>query len=150
MLCMTDPPIVGDLGLVVSRRFGVPLLVIGQDVFPEIAERLKRLESRPLVAALRALVGLYLKRADRVVAIGETMKLRLEEKGTPGDRITVIPNWVDTPEITPQPRDNPGHASTGWSAPSSSCTRGTSGTRRTSTASSARRRSCATSSSCGS
>jgi putative colanic acid biosynthesis glycosyltransferase WcaI len=41
-----------------------------------------------------------------VVAIGETMKQRLEDKGTPGDRITVIPNWVDTREITPQPRDN--------------------------------------------
>ena len=42
---MTDPPIVGDIGLVVARRFGVPLLVISQDVFPEIAERLKRLEN---------------------------------------------------------------------------------------------------------
>ncbi len=106
VLCMTDPPIVGDIGLIVARRFDAPLLVISQDVFPEIAERLKRLESRALVAALRALVGLYLKRADRVVAIGETMKLRLEEKGTPADRISVIPNWVDTGEITPQPRDN--------------------------------------------
>ena len=106
IICMTDPPIVGDVGLAVARRFDVPLLVISQDVFPEIAERLKRLENRALVTALRALVGLYLKRADRVVAIGDTMKLRLEEKGTPGDRITVIPNWVDTREITPQPRDN--------------------------------------------
>jgi glycosyltransferase involved in cell wall biosynthesis len=97
---------VGDVGLAVARRFDVPLLVISQDVFPEIAERLKRLENRALVAALRGLVGLYLKRADRVVAIGDTMKRRLEEKGTPGDRITVIPNWVDTREITPQPRDN--------------------------------------------
>ncbi len=106
VICMTDPPIVGDIGLAVARRFDVPLLVISQDVFPEIAERLKRLENRALVAALRALVGLYLKRANRVVAIGDTMKLRLEEKGTPGERITVIPNWVDTREITPQPRDN--------------------------------------------
>jgi glycosyltransferase involved in cell wall biosynthesis len=106
VLCMTDPPIVGDVGLLVARRFDAPLLVISQDVFPEIAERLKRLESRALVGALRALVGLYLKRADRVVAIGETMKRRLEEKGTPSERITVIPNWVDTTEIAPQPRDN--------------------------------------------
>jgi glycosyltransferase involved in cell wall biosynthesis len=106
VLCMTDPPIVGDIGLVVARRFDAPLLVISQDVFPEIAERLKRLESRVLVGALRALVGLYLKRADRVVAIGETMKERLVAKGTPSDRITVIPNWVDTGEIVPQPRDN--------------------------------------------
>jgi glycosyltransferase involved in cell wall biosynthesis len=106
VLCMTDPPIVGDVGLVVARRFGAPLLVISQDVFPEIAERLKRLESRALVSALRMLVGLYLKRADRVVAIGETMKQRLVEKGAPSERITVIPNWVDTSELLPQPRDN--------------------------------------------
>ena len=107
VLCMTDPPIVGDIALIVARRFRVPLLVISQDVFPEIAERVGRLESRALVAALRTAVGLYLKRADRVVAIGETMKLRLEAKGAPAARIDVIPNWVDTSEITPQPRDNP-------------------------------------------
>ncbi len=106
VLCMTDPPIVGDVGLVVARRFGVPLVVISQDVFPEVAERVKRLESRAVVGALRQLVGLYLRRADRVVAIGETMKLRLEEKGARPGTVEVIPNWVDTDAITPQPRDN--------------------------------------------
>jgi colanic acid biosynthesis glycosyl transferase WcaI len=107
VLCMTDPPIVGDIGLLAARRFGVPLVVISQDVFPEIAERLKRLENPLVVGSLRALVGLYLRRADRVVAIGETMKQRLVEKGAPADRISVIPNWVDTRAITPQPQDNP-------------------------------------------
>ena len=107
VLCMTDPPIVGDIGLLAARRFGVPLLVISQDVFPEIAVSVKRLENPVLVGVLRALVGLYLRRADRIVAIGETMRLRLEAKGAPSERIAVIPNWVDTREITPQPRDNP-------------------------------------------
>jgi glycosyltransferase involved in cell wall biosynthesis len=106
VLCMTDPPIVGDIGLLVSRRFGVPLVVISQDVFPEIAERVKRLESRLLLGVLRQLVGLYLRRADRIVAIGETMKLRLEAKGAPPDKVEVIPNWIDTREITPRPREN--------------------------------------------
>ncbi|MGL6280292.1 MAG: glycosyltransferase family 4 protein [Gaiella sp.] len=106
VLCMTDPPIVGDIGLLVARRFDVPLLVISQDVFPEIAERVKRLESKIVVEALRQLVGLYLSRADRVVAIGETMKLRLVEKGARAERVEVIPNWVDTTEITPQERRN--------------------------------------------
>jgi colanic acid biosynthesis glycosyl transferase WcaI len=106
VLCMTDPPIVGDVGLIVARRFDAPLVVISQDVFPEIAERLKRLESRVLLGTLRQLVRLYLRRADRIVAIGETMKLRLEEKGAPAARIEVIPNWVDSTELTPQPRDN--------------------------------------------
>lgn len=106
VLCMTDPPIVGDIGLLAARRFGVPLVVISQDVFPEIAERLKRLENPVVIGSLRALVALYLRRADRVVAIGETMKRRLEEKGAPSDRIVVIPNWIDTREVTPRPKDN--------------------------------------------
>jgi len=106
VLCMTDPPIVGDVGLVVSRRFGVPLLVISQDVFPEIAVQLKRLENPLLVGVLRSLVGLYLRRADGIVAIGETMKKRLEAKGAAAERITVIPNWVDTTSIGPVPHDN--------------------------------------------
>ena len=110
VLCMTDPPIVGDIGLLVARRFGAPLLVISQDVFPEIAERVKRLEQPLVLGALRRLVALYLRRADRVVAIGDTMKRRLEAKGAPAARIEVIPNWVDTKELVPQPRQN------AWSA----------------------------------
>ncbi len=106
VLCMTDPPIIGDLGVVVGRRFGVPVLVISQDVFPEIATELGRLQNPAVIGVLRTLVAGYLRRADRIVAIGETMRRRLEQKGAPPDRLRVIPNWVDTSEITPQPRDN--------------------------------------------
>jgi colanic acid biosynthesis glycosyl transferase WcaI len=106
VLCMTDPPIVGDLGVVVGRRFGVPVLVISQDVFPEIATELGRLRNPVILGVLRALVGGYLRRADRIVAIGDTMRERLEAKGAAPERLRVIPNWVDTAAITPQPRDN--------------------------------------------
>jgi colanic acid biosynthesis glycosyl transferase WcaI len=106
VICMTDPPVVGDVALLVARRFRVPLLVISEDVFPEVAVELKRLESPLLVGALRRLVRLYLSRTDRVVAIGETMRERLIDKGVPAERIEVIPNWVDTQAITPRPRDN--------------------------------------------
>ena len=106
VLCMTDPPIIGDLGVVVGRRVGAPVLVISQDVFPEIATELDRLRNPAVIGVLRLLVGSYLRRADRIVAIGETMRDRLEAKGAPPERLRVIPNWVDTSEITPQPRDN--------------------------------------------
>jgi glycosyltransferase involved in cell wall biosynthesis len=106
VLCMTDPPIIGDLGVLVGRRVGAPVLVISQDVFPEIATELDRLTNPAVVGVLRTLVGAYLSRADRIVAIGETMRERLVEKGAPPERLRVIPNWVDTREITPQPRDN--------------------------------------------
>ena len=106
VLCMTDPPIVGNIALAVARRFGVPLVVISQDVFPEIATELDRLRNPAVVGVLGGLVGAYLRRADRIVAIGETMRDRLEAKGAPPERLRVIPNWVDTRAITPQPRDN--------------------------------------------
>jgi colanic acid biosynthesis glycosyl transferase WcaI len=106
VVCMTDPPIIGDLGVLVGKRVGAPVLVISQDVFPEIATELGRLRNPAVIGVLRGLVGAYLRRADRIVAIGETMRDRLEAKGAPSERLRVIPNWVDTRAITPQPRDN--------------------------------------------
>jgi colanic acid biosynthesis glycosyl transferase WcaI len=81
-------------------------VIVSQDVFPEVAVHLKRLENPVAVRLLRVLVDLYLQRADRVVAIGETMRGRLEDKGAPPERLRVIPNWVDTEALTPSPRDN--------------------------------------------
>lgn len=105
VVTLTDPPMIGDVGLVVARRFGVPLMVVSEDVFPEIAVELKRLENPVLIRVLREMVSLYLRRADQVVAIGETMRLRLQEKGASADRIAVIENWVDSKRIVPRSRD---------------------------------------------
>jgi glycosyltransferase involved in cell wall biosynthesis len=106
VLCMTDPPVIADVALVVARRFGAPLVVISQDVFPEIAVELKRLDNPLVVEVLRLAIRFYLTRADRLVAIGETMRERLEQKGASPGRVVVIPNWVDTHELEPRPRDN--------------------------------------------
>jgi glycosyltransferase involved in cell wall biosynthesis len=106
VLCMTDPPIVADVALLVARRYRAPLVVISQDVFPEIAVQLKRLENPVAMRLLRSLVSLYLRRADRIVAIGDTMRHRLEEKGAPAARVRVIPNWIDTARLEPQEHRN--------------------------------------------
>jgi colanic acid biosynthesis glycosyl transferase WcaI len=107
VVCMTDPPFVATAAQVVASRFRVPLVVISQDVFPEIAVRLGRLRNPIAVGVLRVLIASSLRRADRVVVIGETMSRRIEEKGVDPARIRVIPNWGDAERITPQPRDNP-------------------------------------------
>ena len=106
VLCMTDPPVIADIALLVARRFGAPLVVVSQDVFPEVAVELKRLENPVVVSLLRSAIGFYLERADRSVAIGETMRGRLEEKGARPSTMRVIPNWVDTSTLVPQPRVN--------------------------------------------
>jgi colanic acid biosynthesis glycosyl transferase WcaI len=106
VVCMTDPPFLGAVARLLAARFRVPLLVITQDVFPEIAVKLGRLKNPFVVRALRVLVDSALRSADRVVVIGDTMKLRVEEKGVQPARIRVIPNWGDASTVTPAPRDN--------------------------------------------
>jgi colanic acid biosynthesis glycosyl transferase WcaI len=106
VLCMTDPPVIANIALIVARRFRAPLIVISQDVFPEVAVELGRLDNAMLVRSLRMAIRFYLERADRVVAIGDTMRARLEAKGARPERMRVIPNWVDAEALTPQPRAN--------------------------------------------
>jgi glycosyltransferase involved in cell wall biosynthesis len=106
VFCMTDPPIIANIALVVARRFRVPLVVVSQDVFPEVAVELRRLTNPAVVRVLRVAISHYLQRADRVVAIGDTMRRRLVAKGARPETVSIIPNWVDTTFLTPQPRDN--------------------------------------------
>jgi glycosyltransferase involved in cell wall biosynthesis len=107
VLCMTDPPLIGNVAYLVARRYRSPLVIVSQDVFPEIAVSLGRLRNPVLVAVLRRLIGFYLRHADRVVAIGPVMRERLVAKGARPDRVEVIPNWVDTSAVVPMPRENP-------------------------------------------
>jgi glycosyltransferase involved in cell wall biosynthesis len=104
VLCFTNPPFVGDLAWAAAKRFRAPLVAVVQDVFPETAAVLGRVGSGPLLRVLGGLVGFYLRRADRVVAVGDRMAGRLEAKGVRRERIRVIENWVDTDAIRPVAR----------------------------------------------
>jgi glycosyltransferase involved in cell wall biosynthesis len=106
VLCGTDPPVIANVAIAVARRHRSPIVVISEDVFPEVAVALNRLSNGPLVKALRLLVSSYLRRADRVVAIGDLMRQRLVAKGAPADRVRVIPNWVDVRAVSPRPKVN--------------------------------------------
>ena len=106
VVCMTDPPFIGSIARLVRARFRAPLLIVMQDVFPEVAVKLGRLKNPLVVRLLRLLIDPSLRAADRVVVIGETMKRRVEEKGVSADRIRVIPNWGDAGSVVPRSHDN--------------------------------------------
>jgi putative colanic acid biosynthesis glycosyltransferase WcaI len=108
VLCQTDPPFVGDAAYLVARRFDVPLVVVVQDLYPETAEETGKLTSPLVLQGLKTAVDFYLRRAERVVAISETMRHRLEERGLEPERIAVIPGWVDTEQIHPVDVDRNG------------------------------------------
>ncbi len=67
-----------------------------------------------MIGVLRHAIRFYLRRADAVVAIGETMRRRLGDKGAPVERLHVIPNWADTDALSPQPRRNEWSAAQGF------------------------------------
>jgi glycosyltransferase involved in cell wall biosynthesis len=75
-------------------------------VFPEIAVKLGRLRNPAVIGLLRVLIASYLRSAERIVVIGETMKARIVAKGVPPERVRVISNWGDAQAITPRPREN--------------------------------------------
>jgi glycosyltransferase involved in cell wall biosynthesis len=106
VLCLSDPPFVSAIGVVVARRHRAPLLVVTQDVFPEIAVALGRLDNPVIIGVLGRLVRFGLSHATRVVAIGEQMRRRLVAKGVRDDAISVIPNWTDTENLVPRERAN--------------------------------------------
>jgi colanic acid biosynthesis glycosyl transferase WcaI len=106
VFAQTDPPFAGLVGLLVARRFGVPLVVGVKDLLPETAVEFGGLRSPVPPEAIRRAIDAYLRRADRVVAIGETMRTRLGARGI--ERVTVIPDWVDTDAIRPVERESGG------------------------------------------
>jgi colanic acid biosynthesis glycosyl transferase WcaI len=106
LLCMTNPPFAGVLGALLARARRAPLVITFQDVHPDVGLISGRLTSKPAVWGLRRVQRFFLRSADRIVAISRGMRERLLERGAEAERITVIGNWIDAEQITPQPRDN--------------------------------------------
>ena len=110
---MTDPPMIGDVALASRAASDAPLVVDQPGRLPRDRRRARSGSTNPLVIGLLGvLTRLYLERADPVVAIGETMKQRLEHKGARPERVRVIPNWVDTRRSSRAAQGTRGRAST--------------------------------------
>ncbi|HWO42353.1 MAG TPA: glycosyltransferase family 4 protein [Candidatus Eisenbacteria bacterium] len=107
VVAMTDPPIIGLAGYIAARRFSVPLVMYYQDIFPEAGRLLEDFHSASIDRALEKTNRLLVRRASRIVALGETMKRRLVEgKGADPRKTAVIHNWADCEAIVPGPKRN--------------------------------------------
>ena len=118
VVALTDPPIIGLAALACARRTGARFVYLCQDVFPEVARLLGDFRSERVDRLLERVTRLLIARADRVVAVGETMRERLVagKNADPG-RITVIHNWADCAAIVPGPKRNPWSLAHGLAEP---------------------------------
>ncbi|HET6369625.1 MAG TPA: glycosyltransferase family 4 protein, partial [Nitrospiria bacterium] len=107
VVAFTDPPIIGLAAYLTSRRFGVPLVLSCRDVYPEVAEITGGFKSKWGNRILWIISRFLIKKADRTVALGETMRQRLiAGKGADPAKVMVIPDWADCGAITPGPKRN--------------------------------------------
>lgn len=105
-VALTDPPIIGLAALAARPRRG--MVFFCQDIFPEVAGLLEDFHSPLVNSVLDRLNRFLLRRAVRIVALGDTMASRLiHGKGAEGARMAVIHNWADTTAIVPSAKDNP-------------------------------------------
>jgi colanic acid biosynthesis glycosyl transferase WcaI len=105
-VALTDPPIIG-LAALAARRDRA-FVFYCQDVFPEVAALLQDFRSPTVDWILERVNRLLLRRADAIVALGETMASRLVDgKGASRSRVSIIHNWADTTAIAPASQRNP-------------------------------------------
>jgi colanic acid biosynthesis glycosyl transferase WcaI len=108
VVALTDPPIIGLAALWTARRAGARFVFLCQDVFPEVARLIHDFQSEAVNRALQQVSRFIIRRADRVVALGETMRDRLVvAKGADPDRVAVIHNWADCAAVYPSEKRNP-------------------------------------------
>jgi glycosyltransferase involved in cell wall biosynthesis len=107
VVALTDPPIVGLAGVITATRARAKFVFLCEDVFPEVAW-LVEFDHASVNGILDRVSKYLVRRADRIVALGDRMRDRLiENKHADGARISVIHNWADCARIQPMERDNP-------------------------------------------
>ncbi len=108
VVALTDPPIIGLAALAAAAKARAPFVFLCEDIFPEVAALLEDFHSDTVDATLTQINRFLVRKATRIVALGETMKRRLVEgKGADPSKVTVIHNWADCRSVAPGPRDNP-------------------------------------------
>jgi colanic acid biosynthesis glycosyl transferase WcaI len=108
VVALTDPPIIGLAARHAARRAGARFVYLCEDLFPEVTRLLEDFRSGLVDGALERIGRSLIRGADRVVALGETMRdLLVERRGADPARITVIHNWADCAVLVPRPKDNP-------------------------------------------
>jgi len=106
VLAMSPPITLGLTGWLVGLARRARLIFNIQDVFPDAAVRTGAISDRRLIAVAEWLERFSYHRARAVTVLSEDLRANLAAKVRPqhGDRIHVIPNFVDTELLRPGDR----------------------------------------------
>jgi PEP-CTERM/exosortase A-associated glycosyltransferase len=101
-----SPILCGLPALAAARRLGLPTVYEIRAFWEDAAEHQGRgRHGSARYGAVRAAETFLAREVDAVVAICEGIRRDLIARGLPEDRVTVVPNGVDTTRFSPRPRD---------------------------------------------
>jgi colanic acid biosynthesis glycosyl transferase WcaI len=96
VVTLTTPPLLSLVGITIQKLRGARHIVWEMDVYPDVAVDLGVLKPNGFSAKFFGwLADLPRRHADRVIALGECMRLRLLSHGLDGDKVCVAENWAD-------------------------------------------------------
>jgi glycosyltransferase involved in cell wall biosynthesis len=108
VLAMTDPPFQGIIGAFVAMLKRKPYVYNIRDLYPEMALGGSLVEPGLFSRVWEALHRRALRRATRVIVLGEDMRARIIAKGIEPSRVVVIRDGAETfPPNTPLPVPDP-------------------------------------------
>jgi putative colanic acid biosynthesis glycosyltransferase WcaI len=108
ILAMTDPPFEGIVGAFVAMLKRKPYVYNIRDLYPDMAVGGSIVEPGLLVTTWEKLHRWALRRATRVVVLGEDMRARIIAKGVDSSRVDIVRDGAEIlPPTTPLPPPDP-------------------------------------------
>jgi colanic acid biosynthesis glycosyl transferase WcaI len=106
ILCPNGSFFTGLTAWLINMAKRVSFIYNVQDLYPEVPIRAGQLRNPYAIAALRSLENFMYRKAAHITVISPPMFDNLVSKGVRPEKITVIPNFVDTEFIRPLPKEN--------------------------------------------
>ena len=106
VLAMTDPPIVGIAGALIARLSGRPFVYNIRDLYPDMAVGGSIVRPGSFAARWEAMHRWALRRAARVIVVGEDMRDRIVGKGVDPNRVVISRDGIVIPETVPSPENS--------------------------------------------
>ncbi|OGW20685.1 MAG: hypothetical protein A2077_02530, partial [Nitrospirae bacterium GWC2_46_6] len=103
-----SPPLfMGIAGYLLNLFKGVPLVMGVQDLHPQCYIDQGLLKNKAIIKFWEEVEKFCYRRASLITVHSEGNKKHIfETKGIKEDKVRVLPNWIDTDEVKPLPRDN--------------------------------------------
>ncbi|WP_371372111.1 glycosyltransferase family 4 protein [Sporomusa aerivorans] len=104
---VVSPPITNGLVAIILKKLkGIKLVFNIQDIYPDVAITTGVIQNPVLIKLLKRYEQIIYDQADQITVISHGFEKNLLSKGVIKNKITVIPNWIDTNEVYPRERDN--------------------------------------------